>query len=85
VVEHARSIEGVAMALLFREISQGRIKVSLRSVGNIDVAEFAKAFGGGGHARASGLSMEGSLPDVQATVLSAARNYLSSIPVGQRV
>ena len=38
VVEFPRSIEGVRMALLFREVSQGRVKVSLRSVGNVDVA-----------------------------------------------
>ena len=48
VVEFPRSIEGVRMALLFREVSQGRIKVSLRSVGDVDVAAFAKEFGGGG-------------------------------------
>ena len=33
IVEHPRSIEGVKLALLFREMSQGRVKVSLRSVG----------------------------------------------------
>ena len=42
VVEFPRSIEGVRMALLFREVSQGRVKVSLRSVGDVDVAAFAK-------------------------------------------
>ena len=54
VVEFPRSIEGVRMALLFREVSQGRIKVSLRSVGDVDVAAFAKPFGGGGHTKAAG-------------------------------
>ncbi len=76
VVEHARSIAGVRMALLFREISQGRVKVSLRSVGDVDVAGFAKPFGGGGHVKAAGLSMEGALADVQSVVLRAAREYL---------
>jgi phosphoesterase RecJ-like protein len=76
VVEYARSVEGVRMALLFREISQGRVKVSLRSVGEVDVADFAKQFGGGGHRKAAGLSLEGSLADVQAAVLKAARHYL---------
>jgi phosphoesterase RecJ-like protein len=78
VVEFPRSIEGVRMALLFREISQGRVKVSLRSVGNVDVAAFAKAYGGGGHTKAAGLSILGSLAEVQATVLKAAREYLGS-------
>jgi len=76
VVEYARSVEGVRMALLFREISQGRVKVSLRSVGEVDVADFAKQFGGGGHRKAAGLSLEGALADVQALVLKAARGYL---------
>jgi bifunctional oligoribonuclease and PAP phosphatase NrnA len=76
VVEFPRSIEGVRMALLFREIAQGRVKVSLRSVGDVDVAAFAKAYGGGGHTKAAGLSLPGSLPEVQATVLKAAREFL---------
>lgn len=78
VVEFPRSIEGVRMALLFREAAQGRIKVSLRSVGNVDVAEFAKQFGGGGHRKAAGLSVVGSMVDVQGTVLEAAREFLAS-------
>ena len=77
VVEFPRSIEGVRMALLFREVSQGRVKVSLRSVGSVDVAAFAKQFGGGGHTKASGLALPGALADVQASVLAAAREYLS--------
>ncbi len=80
VVEFPRSISGTRMALMFREISRGRVKVSLRSVGDVDVAAFARPFGGGGHKHASGLSMEGSIPDVQAHVLSAAREYLASVP-----
>ena len=76
VVEFPRSIEGVRMALLFREIAQGRVKVSLRSVGDVDVAAFAREFGGGGHTKAAGLSLPGSLAEVQAVVLSAARSYL---------
>ncbi|MGN6391971.1 MAG: DHH family phosphoesterase [Gemmatimonadales bacterium] len=77
VVEFPRSIEGVRMALLFREVSQGRVKVSLRSVGDVDVAAFSKRFGGGGHTKAAGLALPGSLAEVQATVLAAARAYLA--------
>lgn len=76
VVEFPRSIEGVRMALLFREASQGRIKVSLRSVGNVDVAGFARGFGGGGHRKAAGLSVAGTMAEVQPKVLEAAREYL---------
>ena len=82
IVEFPRSVAGVRMALLFREMSQGRVKVSLRSVGDVDVAAFAKPFGGGGHVHASGVALGGSLAEVQATVLDAARKYLSGIPRG---
>ena len=84
VVEFPRSIEGVRMALLFREISQGRVKVSLRSVGDVDVAAFAKTYGGGGHTKAAGLSLPGSLAEVQDTVLRAARAYLGANGAGSR-
>lgn len=77
VVEFPRSIQGVNMALMFREISRGRVKVSLRSVGDVNVAEFARSFGGGGHTKAAGLSVEGSLAEVQTQVLEAARVYLA--------
>jgi len=78
LVELARSVQGTRMALLFRTLSSGRIKVSFRSVGDVDVAAFAQPFGGGGHARASGASVAGSLEDVQREILTAARRLLSN-------
>jgi phosphoesterase RecJ-like protein len=77
VVEHARSIAGIRLAILFREIAQGRIKASLRSVGDVDVAAFARRYGGGGHTKAAGLSLVGSMAAVQAEVLAAARKVLA--------
>lgn len=76
VIEHARSIAGVRLALLFREIAGGRIKVSLRSVGEVDVATFARRFGGGGHTKAAGVAFEGALAEVQDTLLAQARAWL---------
>lgn len=77
VVEYPRSIKGIRLSLLFREIAGGRVKVSFRSVGDVDVAALAKPFGGGGHAKASGASLPGTLAEVQATVLAAARDRLA--------
>jgi len=77
IVEHARSIRGVRLAMLFREISGGRVKVTLRSVGKVDVAALAKQFGGGGHTKAAGVAIQGTLSDVQVAVLSAARTFLA--------
>jgi phosphoesterase RecJ-like protein len=80
VVEYPRSIAGVRMALLFRELASGRIKVSLRSVGDVDVAAFARGFGGGGHTKAAGISVDGTMAEAQEKVLTAARAYLSGAP-----
>jgi phosphoesterase RecJ-like protein len=77
VVEFARSVDGVRLGLLFREIAGGRIKVSFRSIGGVDVAKLAGQFGGGGHAKAAGASLPGSMAEVQETVLAAARAYLA--------
>lgn len=78
IVEHARSIAGVRLALLFRQIANGRIKVSFRSVGDVDSAALAQGFGGGGHHKAAGASLEGSLGGAQTTVLESARAYLKN-------
>lgn len=77
IVEFARSVQGTRLALLFRHLASGRVKVSFRSVGDFDVAEFAHQFGGGGHSKASGASIAGSMTDVQAAVLGAARSALA--------
>src|SRR2546422_11353348 len=63
----------VRLALLFRQLASGKVKVSFRSLGDVDVAELAHRFGGGGHRKAAGASLEGSLAEAQAEVLAAAR------------
>ena len=78
IVEFPRSIAGVRMALLFRHIGNGRIKVSFRSMGEVDVAALAHQFGGGGHHRAAGASLAGSMADVEEQVLQAARHFLGN-------
>jgi phosphoesterase RecJ-like protein len=76
IVEYPRQVAGVRLALLFRQLANGRIKVSFRSMGNVDAAEIAQGFGGGGHRKAAGASAQGSLAEVQQQVLEAARRYL---------
>ena len=64
------------MALFFRDLGHGKVKVSFRSTGSVDVNAFARQFGGGGHARASGALIAGSLDAVRERVLTAARAAL---------
>lgn len=47
------------------------IRISFRSKGQIDVSKFAERFGGGGHARAAGAKMNGTIEEVREKVLNA--------------
>ncbi|MEX2179912.1 MAG: bifunctional oligoribonuclease/PAP phosphatase NrnA [Gemmatimonadaceae bacterium] len=76
IVEHARTVAGTRMAVFFRDLGHGKVKVSFRSTGGVDVNSFARGFGGGGHARAAGALITGSLDDVRERVLAAARQSL---------
>jgi phosphoesterase RecJ-like protein len=62
LVNYALAIQGIEVALFFREQANGRFRVSLRSKGAINVAKVAETFGGGGHTCASGCAIEGPLP-----------------------
>lgn len=76
LVEHARSIAGTRLALFFRDLGHNKVKVSFRSTSEADVNEFARQFGGGGHRRAAGALITGSLEDVRSSVMTAARAFL---------
>jgi phosphoesterase RecJ-like protein len=77
IVEHARSIAGTKMALFFRDLGHGKVKISFRSTGKTDVNAFARQFGGGGHAKAAGAMLPGTMQDVRDKVIAAAREFLS--------
>jgi phosphoesterase RecJ-like protein len=66
------AIDGVRVAILFRETDDAKVKVSLRSKGNLDVRELAMEFGGGGHRNASGIVMDGEFDEVIERVLDRA-------------
>jgi len=78
VAEYPRSIAGVSLALLFRDLGHGKVKVSFRSIAGVNVNALAKVFGGGGHARASGALIEGGIEDVKRRVLAEARRLRAS-------
>jgi phosphoesterase RecJ-like protein len=59
------------VACLFKEERLGLVRVSLRSKGPCEVDAVAGLFGGGGHTKAAGCSLEGSLAEAKAKVLEA--------------
>jgi phosphoesterase RecJ-like protein len=76
IVNYALSIGDAEVAVFFRELPDGRFRVSLRSKGSMDVSAVAEEFGGGGHACASGLSVEGPLHAAVEQVLGRIRARL---------
>jgi phosphoesterase RecJ-like protein len=78
IAEHPRSIGGTRLAVFFRDLGHDKVKVSFRSTGDVDVNKFAKQFDGGGHAKASGALLEGSLEAVRHRVIAAAREFLKA-------
>lgn len=78
LVEHARSVEGTEVALLFRE-TDGSTKISFRSNGAVDVNALAREFGGGGHVKASGALVAGPVRSVRKRVLDATRAALRAL------
>ena len=73
LVDYPRSVMGVEVGLLFRQIPRKGIKVSFRSNGAVDVNALARQFGGGGHVRAAGALIEGRLDQVRQDVTHATR------------
>ena len=64
VIDQLRVTEGVECALFLYEKVEGQFKVSLRSNGNVDVRKIAENFGGGGHVRAAGCTVDGNVRDI---------------------
>jgi phosphoesterase RecJ-like protein len=78
ISEYPRSIAGIRLAVMFRDLGHGKVKVSFRSVAGVNVNVLARSFGGGGHARASGALITGSAAEVEGRVLGEARHLLET-------
>ena len=76
IVAYGRAIADVEVALLFRE-TESDIKVSLRSKNKLDVSKIAGAFGGGGHKRAAGCNIKGTMQEVREKIFSAVKKALA--------
>lgn len=77
-VNELLGVRTVSVAALFREPREGKVRVSLRSMGEVDVAEIAREFGGGGHKNAAGISFDGDIEDVVRSVVPRLEQCLES-------
>ena len=81
LVDIIRVLAGVRVAIIFEDLENGLIRMSLRSKDpRISVAEIASQFGGGGHAMAAGIRMRGELAECREKVLQAIRAAVRKQP-----
>lgn len=76
-VDYAVSMQGVEVALFLREHEPGHIRVSLRAKHDFDVRAVAEVFGGGGHRKASGARLTGTVQEAKAKLLAEVHARLS--------
>jgi len=76
-VNYPRSLEGVEVAIFFRQVRPDAVKVGFRSKGLVDVGSLAAALGGGGHHNAAGVLIEGVPDAVRSEVFSRVQQLMS--------
>lgn len=69
IVNIARNINGVEVAVMIRQRGNGELKINFRSKSHVDVSAIAGMYGGGGHKRAAGCTVQGNLEDIRKKVL----------------
>lgn len=76
IVQQLRVTKDVKVALFLYENSDGTYKGSLRVNGDINLVDIARVFGGGGHVKATGFSIEGPADSALSRVLAEIRKQL---------
>ena len=73
LIDHLRAIRGVIVAIFFEELTDGKVRVSMRSKNDaVDVCAVCTQFGGGGHVLAAGARVRGTLPEVEKKIVEQA-------------
>ncbi len=80
IIDQLRVTEGVSCAMLLSEREEGSFKVSLRSNDALDVSRIAGHFGGGGHVKAAGCTIDGPINDVIASLLAQIKKQTECRP-----
>lgn len=71
-----RSVKGLEVIVILTEKEKSRVRINLRSRNGFDVARLAEKFGGGGHMKASGCFLPGTLSSAKARILREIRKGL---------
>jgi phosphoesterase RecJ-like protein len=73
VINTTLTVGGTEVAVIFVEQAGGKFKVSFRSRNELDCSRVAEQFGGGGHKRAAGATVDGPLDQARERVLDVVR------------
>lgn len=76
IVSQLKMTKGVEVAIFIYELEPGVYKVSLRSADQVDVGKVAQYFGGGGHRKAAGCTMPGTVHDVMNNLIGQVERQL---------
>ena len=73
LIDLLRSVKGIKVAAVFKELEDGRFNASLRSRDTFKVNRLAENFGGGGHPNAAGYRSTNNLQETLENLLKALR------------
>lgn len=76
LVNIARNISGVEVAVLIRQRTYNECKINFRSQNYVDVSALANKYSGGGHKRAAGCTVRGSMEEVKEMIYKEIREAL---------
>jgi phosphoesterase RecJ-like protein len=77
-IDSLLAVDGTEVEFFMLKLKPRLYKVSFRSKETVDVNEIARFFGGGGHSRASGCQIEGTVEEVKEHILRVLKNRLPS-------
>ena len=78
LVEIGRDIEGVEVSIFIRQKDENTYKISLRSSEKVNASDVCLMFGGGGHPRAAGASIQGGLDQVKEKIVKEVEKALNA-------
>ncbi len=76
LVDYSLFVNGALIGALFKEVAPNRTKVSLRSQNNLDIAELARKYGGGGHKNAAGFALNQPLAQAKKIVIGELKKWI---------
>ena len=77
-----RQIEGVWVGITLRQKEDGNYKISVRTGTHADASAICTLLGGGGHNRAAGCAVDGTLEKAKAAILQAVEQAVPRITTG---